>query len=201
MGKKEDKQKRQGRTAPCPFCPSSNKLQSNYKPIYWPFAFRSMRVPLSSRTLLLLELITEPAVVEPEATDDNVMPGMPPTPWLVEVSPPAAFVAVFAPATLPVCTADPATLPVVFATPPAVEPTPPTSPPREPAAPEPEPLAMPPALPAIMAESSPSAAEAADSELPIAWIANDTGICVPSFRMAWSKAMPSCDSSCPLARA
>src|SRR6267143_5183127 len=183
--------KRQGRTAPCPFCPSSNKLQPNYKPIYWPFAFRSMRVPLSSRTLLLLELITEPAVVEPEATDDNVRPGMPTTPWLVEVSPPATFVPVFAPATLPVCKVDPATLPVVFATPPAVEPTPPTSPPREPAAPpEPEPLAMPPASPPIMAESSAAAAEAADSELPTAWIANDTGICEPSFRMAWSKAMP-----------
>src|SRR5437660_2818083 len=135
-----------------------------------------MRVPLSSRTLLLLELITEPAVVEPEATDDNVRPGMPTTPWLVEVSPPATFVPVFAPATLPVCKVDPATLPVVFATPPAVEPTPPTSPPRQPAAPpEPEPLAMPPASPLIMAESS-AAAEAADSELPTAWIANETGI-------------------------
>src|ERR1700682_4128516 len=129
-----------------------------------------MRVPLSSRTLLLLELIIEPAVVELEAADDNVMPGMPITPWLVEVSPPAAFVPVFAPATLPVCRVDPATLPVVFATPPAVEPTPPTSPPREPAAPEPEPRAMPPAvpamLPALMPESSAAAAEAAESELP-----------------------------------
>ena len=44
-----------------------------------------MRVPLSSRTLLLLELIIEPAVVELEATDDNVMPGMPTTPWLAVV--------------------------------------------------------------------------------------------------------------------
>src|ERR1700732_5231545 len=91
-----------------------------------------MRVPLSSRTLLLLELIIEPAVVELEAADDNVMPGMPTPPWLVEVSPPATFVPVFGPATLPVCKVDPATLPVVFATPPAVEPTPPTSPPRGP---------------------------------------------------------------------
>ena len=169
---------------PAPFCPSSNKLQPDYKPIYWPFAFRSMRVPLSSRTLLLLELITEPAVVVPEPTDDSVMPGMPTTPWLVEVSPPVAFVAVFAPATLPVCKVDPAALPVVFATPPAVEPTPPTSPPREPAAPEPEPLAMPPALLPIIAESFIAAAEAADSVLPTAWIANDTGICDPSLRMA-----------------
>src|SRR5258706_12615472 len=106
-----------------------------------------MRVPLSSRTLLLLELITEPAVVEPEATDDNVRPGMPTTPWLVEVRPPAAFVAVFAPATLPVCKVDPAALPVVFTTPPAVKPTPPTSPPRKPTS-EPGPVSLPPALPA-----------------------------------------------------
>src|SRR5258707_1545273 len=163
-----------------------------------------MRVPLSSRTLLLLDVIIDPAAVEPEATDDNVRPGMPTTPWLVEVNPPAAFVAVFAPATLPVCPVckvDPAAVPVEFTTPPAVEPTPPASPPREPTAPEPEPLAMPPAFPPIMAESSATAAEAADSELPTAWIANDTGICEPSFRMAWSKAMPSCDSSCPFARA
>src|ERR1700674_5915138 len=117
-----------------------------------------MRVPLSSRTLLLVELIAHRAVVVPEATDDNVRPGMPTTPWLVHVRPPAMFVPVVAPATLPVCKVDPAALPVVFATPPAVEPTPPTSPPREPAAPEAEPLAMPPALPAIMAESSAAAA-------------------------------------------
>src|SRR5260370_8118755 len=141
-----------------------------------------MRVPLSSRASLLLKFIIERAVVELEATDDNVMPGMPTTPWLVEVSPPATFVPVFVPATLPVCKVDPATLPVVFATPPAVEPTPPTSPPREPAAPEPEPPAMPPALPAIMAESSAPAAEAADSELPTPCIPNHTALSFPSYR-------------------
>src|SRR2546429_9906685 len=119
-----------------------------------------MRVPLSSRTLLLLELITEPAVVEPEATDDNVRPGMPTTPWLVEVSPPATFVPVFAPATLPVCKVDPATLPVVFATPPAVEPTPPPRPPPEPAGPpEPGPPALPPGTPPPQGGIFPRAAE------------------------------------------
>src|SRR5260221_11183332 len=97
-----------------------------------------MRVPLSSRTLLLLDFIIDPVTVEPEATDDNVRPGMPTTPWLVEVNPPAAFVAVFAPATLPVCKVDPPALPVEFTPPPAGEPTQPPSPPASPTAPGPE---------------------------------------------------------------
>src|SRR5258708_26816000 len=100
-----------------------------------------MRVPLSSRTLLLLDFIIDPVTVEPEATDDNVRPGMPTTPWLVEVNPPAPFVAGFAPATLPVCKGDPAAPPVQFTTQPAVEPTPPPHPPPQPPAPAHEPLA------------------------------------------------------------
>jgi hypothetical protein len=66
---------------------------------YSPFTLRSIRVPLSRRTLLPLELITDPAVAEPEAMDDKLRLGMPNTPWLLYVSPPATL----APAPLAVC--------------------------------------------------------------------------------------------------
>ena len=81
-------------------------------------------MPLSRRTFLLVELMTEPAVVELDPTDDNVKPGMPTTPWLLEVSPPPTF----APVALAVCKVAPVAPPAVFTTFPAVEATPPTNP-------------------------------------------------------------------------
>jgi hypothetical protein len=48
-----------------------------------------------------------------------------------------------------------------------------------------------PALSSMIVESSAKAAEAAACELLMAWMAHDTGIWVPSFRIAWSKTIPS----------
>src|SRR5437763_419605 len=119
-----------------------------------------MRVPVSNRTLLLCELITPDPLVAEEPAGDSVMPDMPITPWLFEVSPAAllAFVA------CPVCRAPPAAPVVVFARPPALDVTPPNAPrPADREAP-----AIPLTFPLVIMESSAAAAAASAWELEIA---------------------------------
>ena len=114
-----------------------------------------MRVPLSSRTLLLRELITPDPLVAEEPADDRLMPDMPITPWLSEVRPaaPLAFVA------CAVFRAPPVAVLVVFARPPALDVTPPNAPrPADREAP-----AIPPTLPLVIMESSAAAAAASRS--------------------------------------
>src|SRR6266581_4482533 len=107
-----------------------------------------MRVPLSSRTLLSFELITDPTPAIFEVAEDNVIPGNPTTPWLV---------APRLPDTPPVAP------PVA---PPAIEVTPPRPPrPCIPALPPAEviPPALPPAI--MLSVSAAVAAAASDSDL------------------------------------
>src|SRR6266404_5458772 len=89
---------------------------------------RIIWVPLSRRTLLSLEVITDPTPALFEVAWDKVMPESPTTPWLVAPRLPAA-VAPAMPAEFTVrpavFTVLPAADPVLLTTPPAVEVTPP----------------------------------------------------------------------------
>src|SRR5713101_394705 len=130
-----------------------------------------MRVPLSSRTLLSFELITDPTPAILEVAEDNVIPGSPTTPWLVAPRLPETPPVTPAPFTvLPaVFTVLPATEPAPLTTPPAVEVTPP-KPPRPCIPPLPAADVIPPALapPIMLSFSAEAAAAASDSDLPIA---------------------------------
>src|SRR5258706_11859872 len=145
-----------------------------------------MRVPLSRRTLLSFELITDPTPAVLAVAEDKVIPGSPTTPWLVAprlpVTPAPALPAVFTvlPAVFMVL---PAADPAPLTTPPAVDVTPPKPPrPCIPALPPADDIA-PVLVPLIMLSVSAAvAAVASDCDRPIAWIVNAAGTCCPLFR-------------------
>src|SRR5438270_8581427 len=185
--------------------PGREKIGIFYFAAAEPVTCSTICVPLSSFTLRLAELITEPCAL-PAAAVFSATPCIPTTPRVVLFNVPlaAAPTVLFAdPLTAPVVefVTEPAVLLTPFAAEPAVDVTPPTAPPSGPPPgllrPPPMPLPLPLPEPRLLL-SSPASEAAPCAGGATAWITLLKATSCPPLRTALSKAMPSLDSALSL---